>query len=57
MILPTASEQTERSALRITLSENPSIASCLRANASLNATDNSILEHAKDSIALESDAG
>ena len=47
-ILPTASEQTEHSALRIIPSENPDIANCLRARASLNATDNSILEYEKE---------
>ena len=46
--LPTASGQTERSVLPITPSERPDIASCLRANGSLNATDNTLIEYAKD---------
>ena len=44
----TASEQPERSVQRIIPYESSSVASCLRARASLNATDNTILEHAKD---------
>lgn len=56
IVLPTASEQTEHSALRIIPSESPDIASCLRARSSLNATDNSIIEHEKDCDADEPNA-
>lgn len=57
MTLLTVSERMEHSAQRIIPSESPDIANCLRANAALNATDNSLIEYAKDSIASESDAG
>ena len=46
------SEQMHRSALPIIPSENPDIASCLRARASLNATDNSLLEYAEKVIPM-----
>ena len=38
------------------ISENGDIASCLRARASLNATDNTIVEHEKNSFTIEPDA-
>lgn len=44
----TASEQQERSVQRTIPFESSSVASCLRANAALNATDNTIIEHGKD---------
>ena len=44
----TASEELELSAQRIIPYESSSVANYLRARASLNATDNTILEHAKD---------
>ena len=42
-----ASEQTERFALLITLSGSGDIANCLRANGGLNATDNALVEYAR----------
>ena len=44
----TASEQLALSAQRTIPLENGDIANCLRARASLNATDNTIVEHGKD---------
>ena len=52
----TALGQAEHSALRTIPLENGVTAKCLRARAGLNATDNTICEHAKDSFTLEPDA-
>ena len=47
-----ASQQDNSSAEQlITTSEKGDIATCLRANSALNATDNTILEYAKESKA------
>lgn len=54
--LLTASEQQERSVLRTIPLESASVASCLRARASLNATDNTIVQYAKESFTNEPDA-
>lgn len=54
--LLTASDQAEQSAQRTIPLENGAVASCLRARASLNATDNTIVEYEKDSFTLEPDA-
>jgi hypothetical protein len=56
-LLLTASGQAEQYALRTIPLENGAVASCLRARSSLNATDNTIVEHEKDSFTLEPDAG
>ena len=45
--LQVVSEQTEHSARLIIQSENGDTANCLRARASLNATDNTIMEYAE----------
>ena len=45
----TVSEEQAHSAQRTIPLEKSDIANCLRARASLNATDNTILEHAKES--------
>lgn len=45
--LQVVSEQTEHSARLTIQSENGDTANCLRARASLNATDNTIMEYAE----------
>lgn len=54
--LLTASEQQEQSVLRTIPLESASVASCLRARASLNATDNTIVQYAKESFTDKPDA-
>ena len=54
--LLTASEQQEQSVQRTIPLESASVASCLRARASLNATDNTIVQYAKESFTNEPDA-
>ena len=55
--LQVVSQQDNLSAEQPTIiSENGDTANCLRARAGLNATDNTICEHAKDSFTLEPDA-
>ena len=52
------SQQDNSSVEQLTIiSENGDIANCLRARASLNATDNTIVEHEKDSFTIKPDAG
>jgi hypothetical protein len=46
--LLTASEQAERYVLRTIPLEKSNVANCLRARASLNATDNSIVQYGKE---------
>ena len=46
--LLTVSEQPAHSVLRTIPLEKSGIANCLRANSALNATDNTIIEYAKD---------
>ena len=50
------SDQAEHFAHRTIPSERGDIANCLRTNGGLNATDNTICEHAKDSFTPEPDA-
>ena len=45
--LQVVSEQAEHSARLTIISENGDTANCLRARASLNATDNTIMEYAE----------
>lgn len=52
----TVSEELAHSAQRTIPLEKSDIANCLRARASLNATDNTILEHAKDCDSSQPDA-
>jgi hypothetical protein len=54
--LLTASEQAERYALRTIPLEKSNVANCLRARASLNATDNSIVQYGKERVTNEPDA-
>lgn len=56
MISPIVSGQTEHSAQPIIPSESSDIANCLRARAALNATDNSLIEYAKESVTDEPNA-
>lgn len=51
-----ALEQAEQYALRTIPLEKSNVANCLRARASLNATDNSIVQYGKESDANEPDA-
>jgi site-specific DNA-cytosine methylase len=52
----TVSEELVLSAQRTIPSEKSDVANCLRARASLNATDNTILEHGKDCDSTQPDA-
>jgi hypothetical protein len=54
--LLTASVQAELSVQRTIPLEKSNVANCLRARASLNATDNSIVQYGKESVAIKPDA-